>query len=76
MQKSRVIPTSCPPVDALLGGGLLEGHILDISGPPGSPKDLILLSLVRSCVETGKKVLFVGVLSQFHLRAMLNIDSA
>ncbi|KAF5389588.1 hypothetical protein D9757_004081 [Collybiopsis confluens] len=59
MQKSRVNPTNCPPVDALLGGGLMEGHILDISGPPGSPKDLILLNLVRSCVETRKKVLFV-----------------
>ncbi|KIK68483.1 hypothetical protein GYMLUDRAFT_237532 [Collybiopsis luxurians FD-317 M1] len=57
--KSKTFSTNCPPVDALLNGGVTEGHILEISGPPGSPKELVLLNILRSFVEARKSVLFV-----------------
>ncbi|KAE9407900.1 hypothetical protein BT96DRAFT_914266 [Gymnopus androsaceus JB14] len=60
-RKLRSIPftTRCPPVNGLLNGGLPEGHILELSGPPGSPKELVLLNILRSFVEAGRTVLFV-----------------
>ncbi|KAF7319121.1 Rad51 domain-containing protein [Mycena chlorophos] len=57
------IPTACGPVDKLLGGGLPRGSILEISGPPGTPKGGIAMGMVRHFVyspETDREeVLFV-----------------
>ncbi|KAJ3793689.1 hypothetical protein GGU11DRAFT_748681 [Lentinula aff. detonsa] len=58
-QKSRRFTTHCPPLDALLDGGLPEGGILELSGPPGSSKERILLNMVRSFVEAGRSILLV-----------------
>ncbi|KAK7441042.1 hypothetical protein VKT23_016826 [Stygiomarasmius scandens] len=56
---SSVYPTKCPPVDRLLGGGLRRGHILEISGPPGSPKELISKQVVKSFINAGDGILWV-----------------
>lgn len=55
------ISTGCPPLDKLLrasgGGGaggegsLPRGHILEISGPPGSPKESIAVGIVVSFLK-------------------------
>ncbi|KAJ3819209.1 hypothetical protein F5880DRAFT_1490086 [Lentinula raphanica] len=58
--KPRLFTTYCPPLDTLLNGGLNEGGILELSGPPGSLKERILLNIVRAFVESGKHVLFIG----------------
>ncbi|KAF9078717.1 hypothetical protein BDP27DRAFT_1310058 [Rhodocollybia butyracea] len=55
----KTFTTHCPPVDSILNGGMQEGQILELSGPPGSPKELILLNTVLSFVEAGNHVLFV-----------------
>ncbi|EJC97744.1 uncharacterized protein FOMMEDRAFT_98200 [Fomitiporia mediterranea MF3/22] len=47
------------PVNALLGGGLSRGHVIEFSGPPGSPKDLAILDLIRSVVKAEENVLFL-----------------
>ncbi|KAJ4490142.1 hypothetical protein J3R30DRAFT_3693680 [Lentinula aciculospora] len=57
-QKQRTFATRCSQIDALLGGGLPEGGILELSGPPGSSKERILLNVLRSFVETNRSVLF------------------
>ncbi|KAF5371787.1 hypothetical protein D9758_003549 [Tetrapyrgos nigripes] len=54
-----VIATQCSPVDSLLNGGLRRGHILEISGPPGSPKELIAKGIMNSFIMAGEEVLFV-----------------
>lgn len=59
---SYKFPTRVPSVDKLLLGGLAPGQILEISGPPGTPKERVANGLVRSCVENSKEVLFVGML--------------
>ena len=55
--------TGCAPVDKLLGGGLSRGQLVEISGPPGTPKEQLATSLARSFVEAGEEVLFVGMRS-------------
>lgn len=47
-------------VNKILGGGLPRGHILEISGPPGSFKESLALDFVRTFVEADEGVIFVG----------------
>ncbi len=54
------IPTKYDPLDNLLGGGVRRGHVLEISGPPGSPKEALLLKVVLAFVGLGKEVVFLG----------------
>jgi RAD51-like protein 2 len=58
--RSQIFSTLCPPVDKLLSGGLSRGHILEISGPPGTPKETLAVNIVKSFVEANEEVLFVG----------------
>lgn len=60
--------TLCKPVDALLGGGLKSGSILEISGPPGSRKEALVVNLTRSFVEAQEGVIFVGALYPLVIR--------
>lgn len=47
-------------IDELLSGGLSRGQILEISGPPGTPKEVVAANIVTSFVEAGEEVLFIG----------------
>jgi len=49
----------CTPIDKLLNGGLTKGHILEVSGPPGTLKEAVGVGFVRSFVERQEDVLFV-----------------
>jgi len=60
VQKSQKISTGSAPLDRLLDGGLSRGHILELSGPPGSPKQNIATSIVASFAQTGGEVVFLG----------------
>lgn len=51
--------TKSTAIDKLLSGGLRRGHILEISGPPGTPKEVVATNLVTSFVEAGHEVLFI-----------------
>ncbi|KAJ8596185.1 hypothetical protein M405DRAFT_726665 [Rhizopogon salebrosus TDB-379] len=46
-------------VNAVLGGGLPRGRILEISGPPGSFKETLALDYMRLFVEANEEVIFV-----------------
>ena len=46
--------------DKLLDGGLKRGHVLELSGPPGSPKERLFLSAVISAIANGDHILFLG----------------
>ena len=45
--------------------GLKRGTILELSGPPGSPKERIMLECLRNFVDAGEKVLFLGKACEF-----------
>ncbi len=57
---SQRVQTGCAALDALLDGGLSRGHILEISGPPGSPKEKLVVKIASIFAEAGEDVLFVG----------------
>lgn len=61
--------TKCGPIDRLLGGGLPRKHVLEISGPPGTPKGVIVVGLVRSFLNDSPdgEVVFLGKLSALYL---------
>ncbi len=54
------ITTLCDPLDQLLSGGITLGTILEISGPPGTPKDNLAIKICRSFVASQRRVLFIG----------------
>ncbi|OBZ67447.1 DNA repair and recombination protein RadA [Grifola frondosa] len=58
---TRKYSTGCGPVDRLLDGGLKRGHILEISGPPGSGKEILAANTVKSFIALGEKVIFVDM---------------
>lgn len=66
----KAIPTGCLSLDASIGiGGIPKGRITEIYGPEGSGKTTIALSLARSAVHGGDKVLYIDVenLLDYHI---------
>jgi len=63
----RKFTTRWPPLDKLLKGGIAHGHILEISGPPGCPKESIAIDIAVSVLQAGERVIFVGTLEHEHL---------
>ncbi|KAK2461211.1 hypothetical protein APHAL10511_006738 [Amanita phalloides] len=53
------IPINYAPMDRLLDGGVSRGRLLEISGPPGCPKEALLLKVVLAFVEVGQEVIFL-----------------
>ncbi|EIN08571.1 hypothetical protein PUNSTDRAFT_144104, partial [Punctularia strigosozonata HHB-11173 SS5] len=51
--------TGCPPVDRLLGGGLVRGGVVEVSGPPGSMKEHVSMGAMKGFVERGDGVIIV-----------------
>jgi RAD51-like protein 2 len=60
MNGPQTVPTKYSPMDNLLGGGVRRGQVLEISGPPGSPKEALLLKVVSAFVELREEVVFLG----------------
>jgi hypothetical protein len=52
-------PFSIPALDTLTGGGLPRGHILEISGAPNTPREIVGLEAARSALGFGEAVLWV-----------------
>ena len=55
------------PLDKLLGGGIENGAITNIYGPAGCGKSNIVLSCILSCINSGKKALFIDTEGSFSL---------
>ncbi|PPQ69673.1 hypothetical protein CVT24_001206 [Panaeolus cyanescens] len=56
------ISTSFTALDNVLGGGLVKGHILEISGPPGSIKEKVGLQICSTFLNSGNDVLILVLL--------------
>jgi RAD51-like protein 2 len=52
--------SSCIPLDRLLGGGLPAGHVLELSGPPGTAKEALAIKFTSGAISSNDQVLFVG----------------
>jgi len=53
------IATGCPPLDALLGGGVERGTITEFFGEGGSGKSNICMVLARNVARDGKKAILI-----------------
>ena len=51
----------CPPIENLLDGGLRRGHILELLGPPGTPKAAPVLEIIKDFIENREDVLIIGI---------------
>lgn len=63
--------TGFSEVDRVLGGGIVTGSLILLSGDPGIGKSTLLLEIVRNVASLGKRVLYVSSeesLSQVYLR--------
>lgn len=60
---SERIKTQCTGFNTVLDGGLRRGRIVEISGPPGSPKEKLLIQIASIFARAEERVLFVGNLS-------------
>lgn len=61
--EQRYIPTGVEELDRSLGGGLIEGQVLLLAGPPGIGKSTLMLEVSRSMAEgalKGSTVLYVS----------------
>jgi DNA repair protein RadA/Sms len=66
-------PTTVSEFDRVLGGGLVAGAAILLSGEPGVGKSTLLLEVASRLAKTGKKVLYVSAeesVSQVKLRAI------
>jgi RAD51-like protein 2 len=59
ISRSQIFACSYAAVNTALGGGLPRGHILEISGPPGSFKESLALDYARIFVEANEEVIFI-----------------
>ncbi|KAG1898511.1 uncharacterized protein F5891DRAFT_1043794 [Suillus fuscotomentosus] len=59
ISRSQSLACSYAAVNTALGGGLPRGHILEISGPPGSFKETLALDYARIFVEANEEVIFI-----------------
>lgn len=59
-QNSGRLRSGCPPLDSILDGGLCKGEVLEISGPPGTPKEDLAIVLLKTAIASEDEAMFVG----------------
>jgi recombination protein RecA len=55
------IPSGSPSLDISIGGGIPRGRFTEIYAPEGSGKTSLALSICKSAIELGNKVLYVDI---------------
>ncbi|MFQ6009996.1 MAG: DNA repair and recombination protein RadB [Candidatus Aenigmatarchaeota archaeon] len=67
--------TVATPIDKLLNGGIESGCITNFYGVPASGKSQVALQACVSCVESGKRAVFVDTEGGFSLERLEQISS-
>lgn len=58
-QSSEPVPTGCPPLDDLLGGGFERGTVTQVYGQPAAGKTNVVLSAAVETAVAGGRALYV-----------------
>lgn len=69
------VPSHVPGLDAILGGGFLQGGLYMIQGPPGAGKTLLVSQMLYGQAAAGDRGLFVTVLGESHGRMLLHLGT-
>ncbi|KZV72730.1 hypothetical protein PENSPDRAFT_750708 [Peniophora sp. CONT] len=78
-QPGKHFASSCEPLDELLDGGLAYGQMLEISGPPGAPREYLSALFARGAISMKKGVLYIvsqNMTSPSSLRDILADDAS
>ncbi|MFG6414720.1 RAD55 family ATPase [Roseateles sp. DC23W] len=67
-------PTTIPGLDEILHGGLFEGGVYILEGPPGVGKTTLANQIAYSHALKGQKTLYVTMLSESHARMVQHMD--
>ncbi|MBI4361689.1 MAG: AAA family ATPase, partial [Euryarchaeota archaeon] len=54
------VSTGVPALDEMLGGGLLLGHVIVVSGPTGAGKTIFALQFIYHHLRRGKRCLYIS----------------
>ncbi|KAG9309593.1 hypothetical protein JVU11DRAFT_10574 [Chiua virens] len=73
LSRPIVLKCSYSAVNKILGSGLPRGHILEISGPPGSFKEALALDFVRVFAQADEGVIFVDMQNMTTPNAISNV---
>ena len=60
VRQSHKTSTKCTSLDKALEGGISRGHILEISGAPGTAKEQLLMNIVAAFLEDNEELIFIG----------------
>ena len=69
-----VIPTGVPGLDTVLGGGLMEGGLYLVEGIAGAGKTIMSSQICFEQVRAGKKVLYVTLIAESHIKLMQHLQ--
>lgn len=64
-----------PNLDRILGGGIPEGDVLLIMGPPGSGKTILAFQLAFHVMSSGLNVIYVSTLSESPARLVKHLQT-
>ena len=66
--------TNIPGLDDILHGGLFEGGVYILEGPPGVGKTTLANQIAYGRALEGNKTLYVTMLSESHVRMVQHMD--
>lgn len=70
MPEMKRFPTGVPGLDEILHGGLFEGGVYILEGPPGAGKTTLANQIAFGSASRGGKALYVTMLAESHSRML------
>lgn len=68
--RMKRLPTTIAGLDEILGGGLFEGGVYMLEGPPGVGKTTLANQIAYTHARAGTKTLYVTLLAESHSRML------
>lgn len=73
MDRPVSIATGVSQLDLILGGGIVQGSLLMITGMPGSGKTVLAAQIASTAADRGERVLFITAFSEPHSKLISNL---
>ena len=71
---ANLLPLGIPEIDRMLGGGALEGHVVEVFGPSGSGKtQLVQCAAAATAARAGEGVIYVDTNGSFSARRVAEV---